>query len=131
MKRATWIILSALALSTPALASNWSNVSPGEPETVFVDRDSIRHEGDLTTATVLHNYSSVKTVGDTAFPHKSKIIVYSIRCEDSRLGFAEWSMRSGELGTGQTVWARHAQSVAYFDATNDPVYGKLLSEICG
>jgi hypothetical protein len=120
-----------LALSAPAFASNWSNVSPAESETVYVDRDSIRHEGGLTTAVVLHNYGSVRTIGDTAFPHKSKVIEYAFRCEDASLGYSAWSMRSGELGTGQTVWARRAKSVTYFGAGNDPTHTKLLSEVCG
>jgi hypothetical protein len=98
---------------------------------VYVDRESIRHEGGLTRAVVLHNYSTVRTIGDTAFPHKSKVIEYSFRCDESSLGYSSWKMRSGEFGTGRTVWARQAESVTYFLAGNDPIYARLLNEVCG
>ena len=43
-------------------------------EIVFVDRTSIYEVGDLKKARVLRSYSTVQTIGDEAFPHKSEIL---------------------------------------------------------
>ena len=98
MKTAKWILVALLFLATTAFAEEWTLVAHDSNEIVFVDRTSIFEVGDLKKARVLRSFSKVQTIGDTAFPHKSEILLYAVRCEDRSLGFEEWTMTAGEIG---------------------------------
>lgn len=131
MKTAAFVLAAVLGLAGPAVAADWSMVSPGQEETVMVDRASIHQDGPVTKAWVMHSYSEVKTIGDTAFPHRSRVVLYEFQCNLNQLGFAQWSMKSGELGGGATVWADHVNGVSFYQAALDPVSTKLVTAVCG
>ena len=92
MKTARWIVAGLLLLATTAFAEEWSLVAQDSDEIVFVDRTSIYEMGDLKKARVLRSFSKVQTIGDEAFPHKSEILLYAVRCEDRSLAFEQWTM---------------------------------------
>src|SRR6185436_18520764 len=79
MKTMRWLIaalsiMASTAFAGQAFAEEWSLVARDADEIVFVDRTSIFEVGDLKKARVLRSFSSVQTIGDTAFPHKSEIL---------------------------------------------------------
>jgi hypothetical protein len=128
---AKWLIAGALALgAASAMAGDWRLVAQDAQEIVFVDRSSIREEGGLKTARVLRSYSTVQTIGDDAFPHKSEILHYAVRCEDRSLGFEAWTLTAGEIGTGDTVWTGHVQDPALYRDPQDPVVAGIIDTTC-
>ena len=131
LNAAKWLVAGVLALSAAtSYAGDWSLVAKGSDQIVFVDRSSIREEGGLTTLRVLRSYSTVQTIGDTAFPHKSEILHYAVRCEDRSLGFEAWTMTSGEVGTGDTVWTGQVAAPSLYKDPADPLVAGIINATC-
>ena len=127
----TWIAAVALAFGASAAnAADWQAVQFGAHESVYVDTDSIHADGALRKAWVLHNYSQTTTLGDSAFPHKSKLILYALRCEAGEAGYSQWSFHAGQLGSGHTVWADSAPSPSMQSAAFDPALEGILEKVC-
>jgi hypothetical protein len=132
MKTIRWIVATAalLLLTGTALAEEWSLVSQDNNEIVFVDRTSIYEVGNLKKARVLRSFSKVQTIGDEAFPHKSEILLYAVRCEDRSLAFEQWTMTAGEIGTGATVWAGQIDQPSLYKDPNDPTFVSMMASVC-
>jgi len=130
MKTARWMVAGLLLLATTAFAQEWSLVAHDSNEIVFVDRSSIFEEGDLKKARVLRSFSKVQTIGDEAYPHKSEILLYAVRCEDRSLAFEQWTKTAGEIGTGATVWTGEIESPSLYKDPNDPVFVSMITSIC-
>jgi hypothetical protein len=130
MKTATWILAALLLLTSTAFAEEWSLVAHDSNEIVFVDRTSIFQVGDLKKARVLRSFSTVQTIGDTAYPHKSEILLYAVRCEDRSLAFEEWTMTAGEIGTGATVWSGQIEKPSLYKDPNDPTFVSMIASVC-
>ena len=131
LNSAKWLVAGMLAVTAAsAFAGEWSLVAQGSDEIVFVDRSSIRDEGGVKTARVLRSYSSVQTIGDDAFPHKSEILHYAVRCEDRSLGFEAWTMTAGEIGTGATVWTGQVDKPSLYSDAADPIVAGIIDTTC-
>ena len=123
-------MVALLLLATTAFAEEWSLVAQDSNEIVFVDRTSIYDMGDMKKARVLRSFSKVQTIGDTAFPHKSEILWYAVSCQDRSLGFEQWTMTSGEIGTGATVWAGQIEQPSLYKDPNDPTFVSMIASVC-
>lgn len=130
MKTMKWVIAALLLAGPSAFAADWSLVAGNKDEIVFVDRTSIRQDGGLKKARVLHSYSTVQTVGDEAFPHKSEILLYAVRCENRSLGFEQWTMTSGEIGSGATIWTGHAAGPTFYQDPLNPIVAGIIDTAC-
>lgn len=131
LNAAKWLVAGVLALTAvSSYAGEWSLVAKANDQIVFVDRTSIRDEGDLKTARILRSYSTVQTIGDTAFPHKSEILHYAVRCEERSLGFEAWTMTSGEVGTGATVWTGQVTKPTFYKDPTDPLVAGIIDATC-
>jgi hypothetical protein len=137
MKTAKWIIAALLfiatsAITAPAFSGEWSQVANDGKEVVYVDRASVYEQGDLKKIRVLRSFSTVQTIGDAAFPHKSEILLYAVRCETGGLAFEQWTLTAGEIGTGATVWTGEiAQpSLSLYQDPHDPAAVGLVSAVC-
>jgi hypothetical protein len=137
MKIAKWMVGGLLLLATSvvtvsAFAGEWSQVANDGNEVVYVDRASVYEQGDLKKIRVLRSFSTVQTIGDEAFPHKSEILLYAVRCENRSLAFEQWTLTAGEIGTGATVWTGEiAQpSLSLYQDPNDPAAAGLVSAVC-
>jgi hypothetical protein len=132
MKTAKWMIgaVLALMLTSTAFASEWSLVAHDNDEMVFVDRTSLYDTGNLRKARVLRSFSTVQTVGDDAFPHKSEIMLYAVRCEDRSLAFEQWTLTAGEIGTGATVWSGQVEQPALYQDPGDPIVVSMIDTVC-
>jgi len=140
MKLTQWLVAAALTVSSTAFAAEWSSaewagadwtlVGRDRNEIVFVDRSSVSGAGDLKKARVLRSFSTVQTIGDTAFAHNTEILLYAVQCKEQRLGFKQWTLTAGEIGTGATVWTGQiAQPVLYQDPDNALVAG-MIASVC-
>jgi hypothetical protein len=125
-----WIFAAALLATSSAFASEWTLVAGNKDEIVFVDRSSIRQDGELKRARVLHSYSSVRTIGDEAFPHKSEILLYAVRCEDRSLGFEQWTMTAGEIGSGDTIWTGNVAGPSLYQDPHNPIVVSMIDSVC-
>ena len=130
MKTARWMMAALLLLATTAFAEEWSLVAQDRNEIVFVDRTSVYEVGDLKKARVLRSFSKVQTIGDTAFPHKSEILWYAVSCQDRSLAFEQWTMTSGEIGTGATVWAGKIDTPSLYKDANDRTEVSMIASVC-
>ena len=130
MKTARWIIAVLLLATSSAFAAEWTRVASDGNEVVFVDRGSIYDAGDLKKARVLRSYSTVQTIGDDAYPHKSEILLYAVRCEDRSLAFEQWTMTSGEIGTGATIWTGQIDQPSLYKDASDPAVVSMIGTIC-
>ena len=130
MRTAKWIFAALLLLATTAFAEEWSLIANDSNEIVFVDRTSIYEVGDLKKARVLRSFSKVQTIGDEAYPHKSEILLYAVRCEDRSLGFEQWTMTAGEIGTGDTVWAGQLEQPSLYKDANNRTEISMIASVC-
>jgi hypothetical protein len=130
LKTTKWIFAAVLLAASSAFAGEWSLVAENKDEIVFVDRTSIQQDGDLKKARVLHSYSKVRTIGGEAFPHKSEILLYAVRCEDRSLGFEQWTMTAGEIGSGETVWAGHVTGPSLYQDPHNPLAVSMIDSVC-
>ena len=130
MNTTKWIIAIVLLAASSAFAGEWSLVAENQDEIVFVDRTSIRQDGDLKKARVLHSYSKVQTIGDEAFPHKSEILLYAVRCEDRSLGFERWTMTAGEIGSGETIWTGDVVGPTLYQDPHNPIVISMIDSVC-
>ena len=130
MKTGKWVAAALLLMATTAFAEEWTTVGHEGDETVFVDRTSIYEVGNLKKARVLRSFSQVRTVGDTAFPHKSEIMLYAVRCEDRSLGFEQWTMTAGEIGTGPTVWTGEIEKASLYQDPTDTTFVSMVATVC-
>jgi hypothetical protein len=124
------VMISLMFGVQAAKAAEWSVVAQSKDEIVYVDRSSIRADGDVRTARVLRSFSSVQTIGDDAFPHKSEILDYAVRCEDRSLGFEAWTMTAGEIGSGSTVWIGQVDKPALYQDPTDPAAAGIIDSTC-
>lgn len=130
MKPLNWILTALLLASSTTFAAEWTLIAGNKDEIVFVDRSSIHEDGGLKKARVLHSYSKVRTIGDEAFPHKSEILLYSVRCEDRSLGFENWTMTAGEIGSGATVWAGNVSGPTLYQDPLNPIVAGIIDSTC-
>jgi len=130
VRTAKWILAALLLAATSASAEEWSLVAGNKDEIVFVDRASIHQDGNLKKARVLHSYSKTRTVGDEAFPHKSEILLYAVRCEDRSLGFEQWIMTAGEIGSGETIWTGRVVGPTLYRDPHSPVVAGIIDSTC-
>jgi hypothetical protein len=130
VKTTKWIFAALLLAAGSAFAGEWSLVAGNKDEIVFLDRTSIQQDGGLKRARVLHSYSKVRTIGDEAFPHKSEILLYAVRCEDRSLGFEQWTMTAGEIGSGETVWAGHVAGPSLYQDPHNPLVVSMIDSVC-
>jgi hypothetical protein len=123
-------MVAAMIITSTALAEEWSLVAQDSDEIVFVDRTSIYQVGNLKKARMLRSFSTVHTIGDTAFPHKSEILLYAVRCEDRSLAFEQWTMTAGEIGTGATVWTGEVAQPSLYKDPADPTFVSMIASVC-
>jgi hypothetical protein len=115
--------------SAPALAVDWNTVANTETQTVLVDRDSVHsYDGDVR-AWVVHSFNHTESLGDM-YPHRSRVMLYSVHCGKREIGYLQWSMQSGEFGGGQTVWADRVSHVAYYPTDADTADNALVDSVC-
>ncbi len=120
---------AALGSSGAALSAEWESVTRAADETVFLDLDSLRIAGPQIEAKVIHNYVQARSLGDDWYQHRSRVMTYRFDCAAEMLGFTGFEMKSGELGSGETVFGG-ATGGDLFPASADAQDAKLIAKVC-
>lgn len=129
------LLLTILLVPGHALCADWRAVLVADGMAVFVDResihaDSVHQDQDQLKAWVLKDYSGTRYIGDDFFPHRSALMLYVVACNEQKLGYTQWSLQSGNLGSGRTVWADHISDVSYLDAGADDEHRDVFQMVC-
>lgn len=119
----------ALSLTSTATAAQWESVVRNADEALYVDLDSLRMVDGHVEAQALHTYAKSRTLGQDWYAHRSRVMTYRFDCNGEKLAFTAFDLRSGELGSGETVIAGTTGG-HMFPAASDPLDGKLMGKVC-
>ena len=122
-----WVLV---LLSGAALADEWQPLPIEGEGNAFLDRGSIARRGSEVDATVLVNYSRVQTIGDDAYPHRTRVLRFGLSCATGEVRLSSWTFTSGELGSGGVVWT--GPTVAHVGETPNAgsIENTLLKTLC-
>lgn len=129
------LLIAILLAPSLAPCADWRVVSAADGMSVFVDQESI-HEGRFDEdrgrlkAWVLKDYAGTRYIGDDFYPHRSALMLYVVACDEQKLGYTQWSLQSGNLGSGRTVWADHIDAVSFLDADADDESRDVFLMVC-
>jgi len=123
------VIASSLFVAATATAAQWDSVVRNADEALYVDLDSLRMVGGHVEAQALHSYSTARTLGQDWYAHRSRVMTYRFDCNGEMLGFTAFEMRSGELGSGETVFAGSTGG-SMFPAASDPMDREFMGKVC-
>lgn len=129
MKARILALLVAGGISLNAAAQDWQPV-PAPDRLVLVDGASIQRQGATATMRVLESYAGQQTIGDDAYPHRSRLLTYAFNCAHHHYGVAAWQMFSHPLAGGTLVWTGSAQYPSYLDAKSGEPEALLLARAC-
>lgn len=122
-------IACSLFETSTATATQWESVVRNADEALYVDLDSLRMVDGHVEAQALHTYSKARTLGQDWYAHRSRVMTYRFDCNGEKLAFTAFEMRSGELGSGETVIAGTTGGYM-FPAASDPLDDKLMGKVC-
>lgn len=101
---AFWFLITLLVLlnSGPASAE-WVELFRNDDtgETIYVDKDTIRHEGDVVKWWELEDFKTVQTVGGIMF--LSAKLQWEFECAEERMRILALTEFSGNMGKGDVV----------------------------
>lgn len=120
---------ASLWFSGAATGAQWETVARAADETVFVDLDSLRKVGAYVEAQGLHSYEQPRNLGPDWFVHRSRLMWYRFDCGSEKLAFTAFEMKSGELGSGDTVFAG-TTGADLFPAAAHALDLKLMGKVC-
>lgn len=124
---AAWL---GLLFTGAAHAADWRSLSADTATQVFVDRNSVTTEGAVSEAVVLVNYSTPHTLGDDWFPHRSQVVRYKLACDTGEAALKSWAFKTGELGSGATVWKNTQEDPLLAKPAADTVESLLVAKLC-
>lgn len=102
---------SLVAVSLNAVAADWTMVSSSAGEQVFVDSQSLVKASDnIIRVRILENFAKPKDMGQGVYEHKSRFMLVAVDCAAGAMGYQQWSLHAGALGSGPTVWADNMQT---------------------
>lgn len=124
---AAWL---GLVVTGAAHAADWRSLSADAATQVFVDQNSVTTEGPTSEAVVLVNYSTTHTLGDDWFPHRSQLVRYKLACDTGEAALKSWAFKTGELGSGATVWKSARTEPQLARPAADTVESLLVAKLC-
>lgn len=122
-----WVLI---LLSGAALADEWQSLPTQTDGQAFLDRASVSRHGGEIDAKVLVNFSRIQTIGDDAFPHRTRVLRYGLSCTTGQVRLASWTFTSGELGSGDVVWTGPSVAHAARKPIDGSVESALLKTLC-
>lgn len=126
-----WLLIAGVPSSAiPANAADWRSVASTDGVNVFVDRESVHEDRGRLKVWVLKDYPDIRHIGDDFYPHRSALMLYVVACDERKLGYTQWSLQSGNLGSGRTVWADHIGDVSFLDAGADDEHHDVFQTVC-
>lgn len=123
----TWVFI---LLSGAALADEWQSLPIQSEGQAYLDRASVARHGGEIDAKVLVNFSRVQTIGDDAFPHRTRVLRYGLSCTTGEVRLSSWTFTSGELGSGNVVWSGPSVAHTAGKPIDGSVESALLKTLC-
>jgi len=128
------VIFSVLlaVTATNSFASDWNMVASSAEEQVFIDSRSINREDDgIVQVRILENFAKTNDMGQGVYEHKSRVMLVGVDCHLGALGYQQWSLQSGAIGTGDTVWADGMRDgPSYFRPHAGSAYERVVNTVC-
>lgn len=123
-------ILAVASLN--AFAADWKMVSSTADEQVFIDPQSLNKDTDHTIQVrVLENFAKPADMGPGVYEHMSRVMLVGVNCQEGAVTYQQWSLQTGALGTGATVWADSMQNgPAFFHPERGSGYAQVLLNVC-
>jgi hypothetical protein len=122
-------LLVGIGVAVNAAAQDWQPV-PTSDRLVLVDAASIQRQGRSATMQVLESYARRQTIGDDAYPHRSRVVTYQFICAQHRYAVMDWQMFSEPLARGTVVWNGTTQYPSYLEAKAGEPEAVLLARAC-
>lgn len=122
--------LLGLVVNGASQAADWRSLSVDNATQVFVDRSSVTSDGVVSEAVVLVNYSTTHTLGDDWFPHRSQVVRYQLACATGEVALKSWAFKTGELGSGATVWNSTLADPLLAKPAAETVASLLVAKLC-
>lgn len=122
-------VSGALLLSGAAMGAQWETVARTSDESIFVDLESLRLVGSHVEAQGMHSYVQSRNLGQDWYVHRSRLMTYRFDCGAEMLAYTSFEMKSGELGSGETVYAGSTGG-DLFPAASHPLDLKLMGKVC-
>lgn len=119
-----------LVVAGAAHAADWRSLSSDAATQVFVDQNSMTSDGAKSEVVVLVNYSTTRTLGDDWFPHRSQVVRYQLACDTGEAALKSWTFKTGELGSGATVWRSAQTEPLLAHPAADTVESLLVARLC-
>jgi len=128
----SWLAVALAAASLNAFAADWKMVSSTADEQVFIDPQSLNRDTDRTIQVrVLENYAKPADMGKGVYEHMSRVMLVGVDCQAGAVTYQQWSLQTGALGTGATVWADSMRNgPAYFHPERGSGYARVLVNVC-
>lgn len=124
------LILAFLALLTAGSALAADEEQEWGVPIVAVDWSSLQRTPATTDIWVTKSFGETITLGHDAYPHRSQKLMYAIDCADRTYALKEWILTDGADGTGNTVWADHAERLDYVPATKGTLEAAVVLAAC-
>ena len=123
-------VLAAASLN--AFAADWKMVSSTADEQVFIDPQSLNKDTDHSIQVrVLENFAAPADMGKGVYEHMSRVMLVGVDCQKGAVTYQQWSLQTGALGTGSTVWADSMHNgPAYFHPDRGSGYDRVLLSVC-
>jgi hypothetical protein len=107
-------------------------VSSTADEQVFIDPQSLNKDTDHTIQVrVLENFAKPADMGPGVYEQMSRVMLVGVDCHEGAVTYQQWSLQTGALGTGATVWADSMQNgPAFFHPDSGSGYAHVLLNVC-
>ena len=98
-----WLLITLLVLSSGPAFAEWASLFRNDDtgETIYVDKDTIRHKEDVVTWWELEDFKTVQTVGGIRF--LSAKLQWEFECAEERMRMLALTEFSGNMGKGDVV----------------------------
>lgn len=131
MKLLTLIAATAATVSFGVAAQDWQPLPAGQEQVVLADASSAHRNGVAASLRVLETYAHIQTIGDTAYPHRSRTVDYVFNCVEQTYARTGWTMFEGALGQGRVVWQRTVDGPEFVRISASGAQADLLAAACG
>ena len=128
----SWLAVALAAASLNAFAADWKMVSSTADEQVFIDAQSLNRDTDRTIQVrVLENFARPADMGTGVYEHMSRVMLVGVDCHAGAVTYRHWSLQTGALGAGATVWADSMQNgPAFFHPDRGSGYERVVLSVC-
>ena len=118
-----------LLVTATATSAGWTQVGEGDAFVQYVDRATIRRNGNFVKMWDLADYNTVQTVGSV--PYLSQKEYYEYDCKEERVRMLSFIWTDGKMGNGKVVSVVDETGSNWFPVSPRTFAEKLWKIACG